>query len=175
MLLVVSQCSPYAGSRILSFFFDGVPGSDTSHIVSPDTISVQKDSVRITEDADLEKVAVMVVHYPYAERECESCHDPGSLGSMIESEPGLCNLCHEDLGILYNYLHGPVAGGYCTACHNPHQSKYESLLRYSGEELCFYCHIEADVSQNEIHQDLGNMVCMDCHNPHGGEDKFILY
>lgn len=174
IIIIVSQCSPYTGRKILTFFFDGVPNNDTSQIVLADSAAADTDTTEISEGMDYQRVALRVVHYPYSERECETCHDPNSLGSMIQPEPGLCYQCHEDLGTLYNYLHGPVEGGYCTACHHPHQADEEKLLRFTGKELCFYCHIETDVIQNEMHQDLEEMTCTDCHNPHGGEDKYIL-
>ena len=93
---------------------------------------------------------------------------------MIEPQPGLCYICHEDLAEQYNYLHGPVTGGYCSACHNPHKSEHEKLLRYTGEALCYYCHEAESVLQNEMHEGLDGMLCTDCHNPHGGEDKYIF-
>ena len=116
----------------------------------------------------------MAVHYPYQEKECESCHDQNSLGQMVEPEPGLCYVCHEDYGTLFTSLHGPVAGGYCPSCHNPHKSEAQYLLRFTGPELCFFCHRTASVMANEMHLDLGEMNCTDCHNHHGGDDRYIL-
>ena len=114
------------------------------------------------------------IHYPYGERECASCHNEQALGSMLVAQPGLCYICHEDLSTQFSYLHGPVAGGYCTACHDPHRSENEKLLKRTGEVLCYYCHESKSVLANEMHADLEGMLCMDCHNPHGGEDKYIF-
>ena len=94
---------------------------------------------------------------------------------MLEPEPALCYMCHEDLTSVYPVLHGPVGGGYCTACHDPHSSKAGSLLRFNGRDLCLYCHVEKEVLKNEIHEGLEEMACSDCHNPHGGEDMNFLY
>ncbi|HCW93030.1 MAG TPA: cytochrome C, partial [Flexistipes sinusarabici] len=36
-----------------------------------------------------------------------------------------CLSCHKDLNNLLesmDYVHGPVAAGYCTICHSPHKS-----------------------------------------------------
>lgn len=167
LMLLVSQCSPHAGKSMLHFFFDGVPVSDSNVVAG----KVPAGPVADTSAVPLEALAYIdpeeMVHYPYGERECAMCHDERSLGNMVEPQPGLCYLCHEDLVQSYGYLHGPVAGGYCTACHDPHRSKNQHLLRLTGEALCFYCHSKASVLKNEMHQDLEGMVCMDCHNAHG--------
>ena len=173
-LLLLSQCSPHAGKSVLRFFFDGVPEADSSGVA----LRQGADAVPDTSFRVQETMASMdqggQVHYPYGERDCASCHDEQSLGTMVEPQPALCYICHEDLGQSYNYLHGPVAGGYCTACHDPHRSDHPKLLKLNGDDLCFYCHQKASVRKNEMHQDLEGMVCMDCHNPHGGEDKYIF-
>lgn len=173
-MILLSQCSPYAGKSVLHFFFDGVPETDSSSMALADTGILAPDSASRTAGplAAIERTGV--VHYPYGERECAFCHNERSLGSMVEPQPGLCYLCHEDLSEQYNYLHGPVAGGYCTACHDPHSSENESLLKYNGEALCFYCHQAGSVLANEMHEGLEGMLCTDCHNPHGGEDKYIF-
>jgi len=116
----------------------------------------------------------LLVHFPYAERECAACHDPNSLGTMLEPQPDLCYLCHEDYSRSYTYLHGPVAGGYCTSCHHPHLSEKAHLLRFTGSELCYYCHRKERVLKNDMHSDLEGMNCNDCHNAHGGEDRYIF-
>lgn len=171
-MILLCRCSPRAGKSLLTFFFDGVPETDTTLLA--ELALTHADSTGPEAELDRPEIHSVWVHYPYAEKECAACHDEQSLGRMTEPEPGLCYICHEDLSGNYVYLHGPVAGGYCSSCHNPHRSENESLLRFSGNQLCFYCHTEEDVYRNEMHLDLGEMVCNDCHNPHGGEDKYIF-
>ena len=173
-IILLSQCSPYAGKSVLHVFFDGVPEADTTQAINEKREGVPADSSDYVEGALASAEPEGMIHYPYEERECASCHDEQSLGSMVETQPGLCYICHEDLAERYTYLHGPVAGGYCTACHDPHRSENEKLLRMTGEELCFHCHEAERVLGNEMHADLDGMLCTDCHNPHGGEDKFIF-
>jgi predicted CXXCH cytochrome family protein len=172
-LILLCRCSPQAGKSLLTFFFDGVPETDTTLLVA-NQMSVHADTTgqEVAEASPEEQT--LWIHYPYAEKECAACHDEQSLGRMTEPEPGLCYICHEDLSANYEYLHGPVAGGYCSSCHDPHSSDHEKLLRFSGDELCFYCHAENDVYHNEMHEDLDGMACTDCHNPHGGEDQYIF-
>ena len=173
-VLLMSQCSPHAGKSMLHFFFDGVPESDGAALSDSKPPGPRPDTSALTFEtlAALEREENM--HYPYGEKECAMCHDERSLGDMVEPMPGRCYLCHEDLAGSFNYLHGPVAGGYCTACHDPHRSENDHLLRFTGMDLCFYCHRQSGVLKNEMHQDLEGMKCLDCHNAHGGDDKYIF-
>lgn len=174
LIILLSQCSPYAGKNLLTFFFDGVPVADSTGAESPVPGILPEDSSSIDSGAPSAGTAALVVHYPYGEKECAACHDQQSLGTMVETQPGLCYTCHEDLTTRYNYLHGPVAGGYCTSCHDPHEAEGGKLLRFTGDKLCFHCHREESVYRNEMHEGLEGMGCTDCHNPHGGEDKYIF-
>ena len=171
-ILLLTQCSPYAGKSMLNFFFDGVPEADSSQTAAEEPTGVLMDSTGVRELAMSAPGGSL--HYPYEGDACGLCHDEKSLGTMVEPQPGLCYICHEDLGLTYKTLHGPVAGGYCTACHEPHRSKNEKLLRWTGDALCFYCHQEKRIKGLETHEGLEGMVCTDCHNPHGGEDRYIF-
>lgn len=173
-LVLLNQCSPYAGKGLLHFFFDGVPESDTTSLLSENPEGIMPDSSTYSEGMLASSAPSGLIHYPYGEGECSSCHNERALGIMVETQPGLCYICHEDLAVRYSYLHGPVAGGYCTACHDPHRSENEKLLKLTDEVLCFYCHEAKSVLGNEMHEDLDGMLCTDCHNPHGGEDKYIF-
>jgi predicted CXXCH cytochrome family protein len=168
------QCSPHAGKSVLHFFFDGVPETDSSQLTGMDTAIVSPDSGAYFQEVFASSDPEPYEHYPYEEQECASCHDELSLGTMVEPQPGLCYICHEDLAGTFNYLHGPVAGGYCTACHDPHRSENHFLLKLTGDALCFYCHNQERLWKTEMHQDLDGMLCMECHNPHGGDDKYIF-
>ena len=172
--LILSQCSPYAGKSILHLFFDGVPEVDSTLSAHSEPGIIQTDSTEGQENMLASADPGIFLHYPYEERDCGTCHNQQSLGDLVEPQPGLCYLCHEDLATRYHYLHGPVAGGYCTACHDPHTSRNSMFLRLTGEELCFYCHRKESVLRNEVHEGLEGMLCTDCHNPHGGEDKYIF-
>ena len=173
-ILLLSQCSPYAGKNLLNFLFDGVPETDSTQVKQADLLEPSADTMGQDEALLALEMPTRFVHYPYEEGECASCHNELSLGTMVEAQPGLCYICHEDLSAVYNYLHGPVAGGYCTSCHDPHMSESDKLLRKTGDKLCFHCHGKESVEKNEMHQGLEGMLCLDCHNPHGGEDKYIF-
>lgn len=170
-VLLLSQCAP-SGKSLLTFLFDGVPEPDST-LAESQSIN-PKDSIDSGIENSAHAVSMQFVHYPYQEKECAACHDPLSLGTMVEPQPGLCYVCHEDFSTRFITLHGPVAGGYCTACHDPHMSEKEKLLRFTGEQLCFHCHQAESVYKNEMHEGLEGMTCTDCHNPHGGEDRYIF-
>jgi predicted CXXCH cytochrome family protein len=172
--LFLTQCSPNAGKSLLNLFFDGVPESDTVLTARAEPGNLQTDSSGYQETIVALAEPEHFLHYPYEERDCGACHDQQSLGNLVEPQPGLCYTCHEDFSSRYNYLHGPVAGGYCTACHDPHTSSSNTLLRQTGDQLCFHCHNRESVLRIEMHEGLEGMLCTDCHNPHGGEDKYIL-
>jgi predicted CXXCH cytochrome family protein len=155
----------------LTFFFDGVP--DTTKKELP----VISDSLKTANVATMQDASVIeakseyVFHPPYSEGQCENCHNNGSL---TMPQPQLCYQCHEDFSKKFAYLHGPVAGGYCTSCHHPHMAKEKKLLTRTGQDLCLYCHESKDVLKNENHSGIGETKCTECHNPHGGTDKFIF-
>ena len=117
-----------------------------------------------------------VVHAALLTQEgCVHCHDPHSspYPNMLKAPIGqLCMSCHvsdidrEDGSSLPGigekirnsaHLHGPLAEGNCSACHNPHGSATFSLLResyprefYSGYQsekykLCFGCHDSSSI------------------------------
>ena len=113
-------------------------------------------------------------HQPYRIRLCTSCHDPNSVGNMIDVEPGICYQCHERFDNKYSYVHGPVQGGFCTTCHDPHSSKEKTLLKESLEDLCLFCHNSESLSPVESHEIEVGESCIDCHNPHGGASNLML-
>ena len=102
------------------------------------------------------------------------CHDENSMSELIMKEPDLCYICHEDFSEIFNSVHGPVSGGYCTSCHDAHMSKEIKLLKRTGQQICLFCHDSGAVFKNEVHEDIDDSECTLCHNPHGGEDRFIL-
>lgn len=176
LIIVISliSCSPKPGKSVLTFFFDGVPVNDT---LKPVNIAYTLNDTNSAELFRSDLVAVnegYLVHNPYKEKECLSCHSENSKSELILPQPQLCYTCHEDFSKVYKKVHGPVVTGYCTSCHNAHMSKEKKLLIRTGQQLCFYCHESEVVMRNEVHKDIGDSECTICHNPHGGDDRFIL-
>ncbi len=107
-------------------------------------------------------------------KDCVACHNPHSSENHSMLQSGACYSCHEEKINDYSFLHGPVAGNYCSTCHETHSSANENLLVRSGNDLCFNCHTAATLLDSQEHNENKNESCISCHNPHGGEDEFIL-
>ncbi len=84
--------------------------------------------------APLPRAQATVVHGPYEQGACDTCHaradaaDPGpaSAGKAV------CLACHDEFGGKVPVRIGkgkshPIKGE-CTGCHNPHNSKKKKLL-----------------------------------------------
>ena len=169
VIFLIAACSTEITYKVLSFVFDGVPDPNLT-----DTIT-QVDSIALIDSTEIlviaENTPLINIHQPYQTKDCNSCHD----NSMtVDAQPGLCYSCHENYEENYAIIHGPVIGGYCTSCHDPHTSKFDNLLKKENEELCFHCHNSEQLALNDIHSIIENSNCSECHNPHGEENSFFL-
>ncbi len=106
--------------------------------------------------------------------DCTTCHNPHGSKNHSLLQPGTCTQCHDDFNEQYAVVHGPVAGGYCSACHTSHRSGKEKLLIKTGQQLCYYCHETKQILKNEEHADIEDADCTECHNPHGGDDRYMF-
>jgi predicted CXXCH cytochrome family protein len=171
---IITCCSPKNNFKTLSFFFDGVPKPVNSDSLA-NLNNVNKADTSANK-APVKTVNKMLnfVHQPYKEKNCEVCHDQKAAGMYTSSQPKLCYTCHEDFSKKFAFVHGPVAGGFCTDCHNPHSSEFPKLLKRKGQDLCLYCHDAGTVLKNEVHTTIGETDCTECHNPHGGSENYIF-
>ncbi len=113
-------------------------------------------------------------HRPWAEKNCQGCHDFKAKNKLLLPLNEICSLCHKNF-IQGHFVHGPVAVGACTACHDPHSSTNPSLLRKSLKEICFMCHLEKRLA-SQMHDKINasGMVCVDCHDPHSRNMRYFL-
>jgi predicted CXXCH cytochrome family protein len=174
LLILLSGCSSTQNYKTLSFFFDGVPKTDIELTDQKLDSLARADSTALVQNMVSVQKPLMNYHSPYQEKDCASCHDQSTMGKFVSPQPELCYQCHDDFKNTYKVLHGPVAGGQCTACHNPHQSENENLLTRTGRSLCLYCHELNLIMSLEEHKEIQDANCTDCHNPHGGENKYNL-
>jgi predicted CXXCH cytochrome family protein len=72
--------------------------------------------------------------------------------------------------------HAPVELGDCSACHNPHVSRFDGLLRQRPASLCVECHgdLQAALEMPVVHAPVADGRCVDCHRPHGAENADLL-
>jgi predicted CXXCH cytochrome family protein len=130
----------------------------------------------ITADCHPTMGTAAYVHGPVAAGQCSICHTqssakhPSGGGSDFAlAEQGgkeLCFACHERLD-QNPVVHKPVETGDCTACHDPHQSNAELMLkRETTSELCYACHDPAKTKKAVVHGPVAAGDCNICHNPH---------
>ncbi len=113
-------------------------------------------------------------------KDCFMCHDEkGRSYAITESDADLCSRCH-DRRPAAKFVHGPVAVGSCTVCHDPHGQTNPSFLVATGEALCFRCHTEADALKHLVIRPPGSgdflreKGCGFCHDPHQADRKYLL-
>ena len=172
-IVYLSGCSTSNNFKTLSFFFDGVP--DPSITASTQVIDSINNADTLALGVNAAKTGPqMLLHSPYQDKQCNSCHDQSKMGKLIKKLPDLCYQCHEDFSTRYKVLHGPVAGGQCSVCHSPHMSLNADLLVRTGQSQCLHCHESGEIFKTAVHQDNKDTNCTECHNPHGGGDRNIL-
>jgi predicted CXXCH cytochrome family protein len=107
------------------------------------------------------------------QKSCLECHDPHAGDNRFMMKKGTCIKCHDKVDA-EEFSHGPVAGDFCSSCHDSHNSKNEHLLVLDEKDLCLNCHEPLTVFKNELHKNEENTNCTNCHDSHGGPKKFML-
>ncbi|HEY6008599.1 MAG TPA: cytochrome c3 family protein [Geobacteraceae bacterium] len=116
------------------------------------------------------------VHGPVGAGQCAICHaqtaskhpsgNKGDFNLAFKGGKELCFTCHERMD-QNAVVHKPVATGDCIACHDPHQSDAELMLKKATtSELCFACHDPAKTKKKVVHGPVAAGDCNICHNPH---------
>lgn len=120
------------------------------------------------------------LHSPDGEKhDCAECHNlRGAVPSykrMKRSATCTTGKCHGDMSTK-EFVHGPVAGGTCVACHNPHGSKNKAHRSRTGAQECYVCHEnkKTEFAMSKPHKPVAEGRCIDCHDPHQSETKFQL-
>ncbi len=84
--------------------------------------------------------------------------------------------CHTDVGKNAAFVHGPVAGGVCISCHNPHGAQQKDYITRVGADQCLVCHETKREEFEKAHQHtpVKNGDCTGCHDPHQSDYKYQL-
>ncbi len=191
VILLAAGCSQQTKYKVLTFFFTGVPspGEERTVLEKKRKTPVIGTARRKREVRPVEFFA----HGPYAAKKCFFCHNSeesteGSSFGIGKAKrritlgftapmKELCIECHtrkspDSAASKDLWLHGPVAFGVCTICHDSHKSKYRFLLRVGPDETCIQCHPEESIMNKTEHD--GSEGCISCHNPHFGKDRMLL-
>lgn len=157
-------CSASRRHKVLTIFFDGVPP------LAGDAAPGSPSGPSPAEPPPA--VARLGGHGPYAARMCQSCHASQLTNALVVPREQLCYRCHE-IPLTARYVHGPLASGGCTACHDPHSSPNRYLLVSATDTFCFSCHEERDLSASPAHEGAGDR-CTDCHDAHMSDREHLL-
>ena len=116
---------------------------------------------------------------PLAAVLCLSVIASGAARAQEIDQLETCLACHEDIAaeLTSKVPHSPASSGDCAACHNPHVSRFDSLLQERPAQLCTACHAESagqSWHRPVVHQPVADGRCVACHEPHGGENANLL-
>ncbi|KAF0218769.1 MAG: cytochrome C family [Geobacteraceae bacterium] len=169
---------PVPGSRIFRLFAAALFVS----VSCPGLLSAKQTGCLECHSGLLRDKQGKAIHSPVAAAECLSCHQPvsgkrhpadkGSIALVIKGA-ALCLSCHEDK-YKQRFPHGPVAGGSCLFCHDPHSSGNRMLLKKFGSALCFDCHDRSLANGQYVHEPVGYGECTACHDVHGSAYRRLL-
>jgi predicted CXXCH cytochrome family protein len=109
-------------------------------------------------------------YHPGVEK-CGGCHADTSRGYVISGrKDNVCYQCH-DRKDGRKIVHGPLGGGDCTSCHDPHGALNPALTVAKAEGLCVMCH---DQPSSQKHMKEGKATgCVTCHEPHSSGKEFL--
>jgi len=118
------------------------------------------------------------VHSPFADKQCDLCHQEPREGQVVLVEGArreLCLTCHSDMQERLHqakFTHtalGSERG--CVACHSPHAATYPHQVRRGPVNLCLGCHQDlatARVEKAYLHRPVFEASCLICHQEHTG-------
>ncbi|RME95798.1 MAG: hypothetical protein D6766_02310 [Verrucomicrobia bacterium] len=175
--MLLGSCSPERKQAWLEFFFDGVPDPNAPAPTQARpgarvTPAQQALSNALSQAA--QRRARGSVHPPFAERQCQKCHQSRFSQNLKLPREELCFSCHATFMGDRPWQHSPALAGACLMCHHPHRTERPHLLLVEGAPLCLQCHEVRDLSRIPPHADPLKRTCYKCHDPHGGDHPYFL-
>lgn len=161
LTVFLTGCSPAARDKLLRTLIDGVlePAAEGSGMPPP-TAAVPPPAATTPE------APRRVIHPPFAEQMCDSCHDSKFSQKLAAEGKELCFTCHDDFTQGEEGVHYPAEEGLCLECHDPHQSPHKALLKKEPKEICYICHDDFTKDKKYVHPPVAQGLCLKCHNPH---------
>jgi predicted CXXCH cytochrome family protein len=179
--LLLVACTTATRRKMATIFLDGVPPEvsptqavQTATPAQADTKAPEAKAEPVPGRSSDRGITGLIVHKPYANRQCGACHESAFSQKLVGEVAELCQFCHKEVFAEAKYRHAPAESGNCLGCHNPHQSSEKALLVMSSPQLCTECHDEKDLALTVEHERIGQSTCQTCHNPHGGDRRFFL-
>jgi predicted CXXCH cytochrome family protein len=160
LAILFAGCSAVTRHRVLTIFFDGVPGPVAAREGGPSPVAAASSG----------RSAAVFAHGPYAARLCEACHARGDEPALPREQ--LCARCH-DVRPTARVVHGPYADGSCRECHEPHSSPRRFLLVAEVGALCQRCHPRQTLVSVASHEPF-DAHCTECHEPHASANDHLL-
>ncbi len=143
---------------------------------APVQLSTGKNVIRVVAGKDSASIAVVVEstgayrYHPEIDK-CSGCHDRPERGYAVAgADETVCYRCHDRQDARKN-VHGPLGGGDCTSCHDPHGSGHAALTKARHEALCVSCH-DQESSADHLKRSKGK-ACTACHEPHSSDKQFL--
>ncbi len=162
-VLVLAGCAANTRHEVLAFFFDGVPAPRAAQAAGAEQAAARPPGVPRPGASK---------HVPYAEKQCDACHDAKATHALVKKGDTLCFECHQ-LNLAKAVVHSAIGASGCTGCHDPHTSRYPHLLAADGDQVCFACHDKDTLDKEETHRDRPS-TCLSCHEPHASDQKNLL-
>jgi predicted CXXCH cytochrome family protein len=116
------------------------------------------------------------LHQPVKDGDCFACHEQKNTQHPLRGVKTyplkaqgekLCYLCHDRVATK-EFVHEPVKGGDCIACHRAHGATGKHLLDTgsSPADLCFTCHEAKGFRGHHQHGPVAAGDCTSCHGHH---------
>ena len=143
---------------------------------APVQLSKGRNVIRVSAGKSFVSVAVTAgakgaYRYHPAIEKCAGCHDRPERGYAVSGpKETMCYRCH-DRQDARRHVHGPLGGGDCTACHDPHGSGNPALTTARHETLCVSCH-DQESSADHLRRSKAK-ACTACHEPHSSDKQFL--
>lgn len=170
----LAGCATWNRHEVLTFFFDGVPvpGSETNAIARA-AGNATNDLTGGSASSMVASASAEIVHEPYADKDCTSCHASRYTEKMKGKALDVCFECHDDFLKTAKVRHSPAEDGSCMECHAPHHSPHKGLLVKPVTDLCFDCHdrMPKDLA---VHQPVADNDCLACHAAHASNVEKLL-
>jgi len=161
-------------------------------LITPLAVGLAQPAVDHPTLVDLESTSCTACHgdllegrattHPVATDDCTTCHEmsvssAGTRVAMVEQEPALCLMCHDELTSAaeaeLEVPHYPVTES-CLVCHDPHATDETHLLSAPSVELCTACHETGEIQDTHGGQLTRSVDCVSCHLPHGSSNPGLL-